>query len=131
MAEGSSVNQHILKILGYLKKLKKLIAPMHADSAEDIILGSLPPYYRDVVMHLHLREKVMTLNEIHQTLKQAEANMNRHKEEKNILAVSQNSKKVQKRKDTKKIPKKNKRNGGAQASTSKDKKKNSSTSQIE
>ena len=61
MAEGSSVNQHMFKMLGYLEKLEKLNAPMHADSADDIILGSLPPSYRDVVMHLHLREKTMTL----------------------------------------------------------------------
>jgi hypothetical protein len=36
-----------------------------------------------------------------------------------------------KKKDKKKIPKKNKENGGAQASTSKGKKKNSSTPQTE
>ena len=95
MTEGSSVNQHMLKMLGYLEKLEKLKAPMHADTAEDIILGSLPASYKDVVMHLHLREKAMTLDEIHQTLKQAEADMNRHKEEKNVLATSQNSKKEQ------------------------------------
>ena len=129
MAEGSSVNQHMLKMLGYLEKLEKLNAPMHADSAEDIILGSLPPSYRDVVMHLHLREKTMTLDEIHQTLKQAEADMNRHKGEKNVLAISQNSKKIHKGKGKKKIPKTNKGKGGAQESTSKGKKKNSPTPQ--
>ena len=101
MAEGSSVNQHMLKMLGYLEKLEKLNAPMHSDSAEDIILGSLPPSYKDVVLHLHLREKAMTLDEIHQTLKQAEADMNRHKGEKNVLAISQNSKKIRKGKGKK------------------------------
>ena len=131
MTEGSSVNQHMLKMLGYLEKLEKLKAPMHADTAEDIILGSLPASYKDVVMHLHLREKAMTLDEIHQALKQAEADMNRHKEEKNVLAISQNSKKVQKGKGKKKIPKKNKGAGDTQASSSKGKKKNSPTPQTE
>ena len=65
MAEGSSVNQHMLKMLGYLEKLEELNTPMRADLAEDIILGSLPPSYKDVVVHLHLREKAMTLDEIH------------------------------------------------------------------
>jgi hypothetical protein len=65
MTEGSSVNQHMLKILNYLKKLEKLSAPMHTNSVEDIILGTLSPYYRDIVIHLHLCEKAMTLDEIH------------------------------------------------------------------
>jgi gag-polypeptide of LTR copia-type len=94
MTEGSFVNQHMFKMLGYLEKLEKLNAPMHTDSTEDIILGSLPLSYRDVVMHLHLREKAMTMDEINQTLKQAETDMNRHKETKIVLTVSQNSKKV-------------------------------------
>jgi gag-polypeptide of LTR copia-type len=88
MVEGPSVNQHMLKMLSYLEKLEKLSAPMHVDSVEDIIIDSFLSSYKDVVIHLHMREKTMILDEIHQTLKQAKADMNRHKEEKNVITVS-------------------------------------------
>ena len=56
MLEGESVSMHFLKVQEYLKKFEKLKAPMPADIAEDIILGSLPASYKDFVMHYHVRE---------------------------------------------------------------------------
>jgi transposase InsO family protein len=132
MAEGTSVNSHMLKMLGYLEKLEKLKAPIPADIAEDIILGSLPTSYKDFIMHLHMREKAPTLDEIHQSLKQAEVDMNKGKSERNILAVSQGSKKINnKGKGKKGKQTKGKWEGGAQASSSKGKFKNSPTPDTE
>ena len=124
MAEGTSVNLHMLKMMGYLEKLEKLKAPIPGDIAEDIILGSLPSSYKDFVMHLHMREKAPTLDEIHQSLKQAEVDLNKGKGERNVLAISQESKKISKNKGKKgtKTPAKGKGKGVAQVSTSKSRK---------
>ena len=80
-------------MLGYLEKLEKPNAPMHADLDENVILGSLPPSYRDVVMHIHMHENIMALDKILQTLMQTDADITKHNEEKNVLVISQNCKK--------------------------------------
>ena len=97
MLEGESVSMHFLKVQGYLEKLEKLNAPMPEDIAEDIILGSLPYSYKDFIMHYHMREKKMTMNELHNALKTAEVDMGKTKE-KSVLAIAPSSKKIAKNK---------------------------------
>lgn len=124
MLEGESISMHFLKVQGYLEKLEKLQAPMPADIAEDIILGSLPTSYKDFVMHYHMRENKMTMNELHNALKTAEMDMGKTKEKvKSVLAIASSNKKIAKNKV--KGKEKNKSNlskgkkGTAQASSSK------------
>jgi len=133
MMEGESVSVHFLKVQGYLEKLEKLNSPIPEDIAEDIILGSLPYSYKDFIMHYHMREKSMTMNEIHNALKTAEVDMGKTKE-KSVLAIAPNSKKIAKNKGKAKIktskahPSFKGKSGGAQASTSKGSKKRNSPS---
>ena len=122
MLEGESVSMHFLKVQGYLEKLEKLNAPMPKDIAEDIILGSLPASYKDFIMHYHMRENKMSLNELHNALKTAEVDMGKTKD-KSVLAIAPSSKKIAKNKDKGKEKNKNNpskgKSGAAQASSSK------------
>ena len=88
MVEMTCTNSHMLKMMSYLKKLEKLKALFFADMVDDIILGWLPTSYKDFNMHLHMHEKAPILDEIHQSLKQVEVNMNKKKSGRNILVVS-------------------------------------------
>jgi hypothetical protein len=92
-------------MLGYLKKLEKPNAPMHADLDENIILGSLPPSYRDVVLHIHMHENIMALDKILQTSMQADVDITKHNEEKNVLLISQNCNKSKTKKGKRDIRK--------------------------
>ncbi|XP_078154774.1 uncharacterized protein LOC144550669 [Carex rostrata] len=134
MMEGESVSVHFFKVQGYLEKLEKLKSPIPEDIAKDLILRSLPYSYKDFIMHYHMREKSMTMNEIHNALKTAEVDMEK-KKEKSVLAIAPNSKKIAKNKGKTKSKTSKARSlfkgktGGAQASTSKGNKvKNSSSS---
>jgi transposase InsO family protein len=137
MVEGESVSVHFLKMQAYLEKLEKMKSPMPEELAEDLILGSLPVSYKSFVMHHHMREKPMSLNELHNALKTAEADMGKTKES-SVLAVASSSKKVAKKrgntksKSGKALSSQKGKSGGAQASTSKgSKKKNSPSSETE
>ena len=122
MMEGESVSMHFLKVQGYLEKLEKLSAAIPEDIAEDIILGSLPASYKDFIMHYHVRENKMSLNELHNALKTAEVDMGKTKE-KSVLAVASSSKRIAKKKGKGKEKNKNNpskgKSGVAQASSSK------------
>ena len=137
MLENESVSVHFLKVQGYLEKLEKLNSPMPEDIAEDIILGSLPYSYKDFIMHYHMRERKMTMNELHNALKTAEVDMGKTKV-KSVLAVASGSKKIaknkgkNKNKTSKNYPSLKGKGGGAHASTSKGSKvKNSPNSDTE
>lgn len=137
MMEGESVSVHFLKVQGYLEKLEKLNSPIPEDIAEDIILGSLPYSYKDFIMHYHMREKKMTLNELHNALKTAEVDMGKTKE-KSVLAIAPSSKRIIKNKvkikskTTKAHSSLKGKNGGAHVSASKGSKKgNGPTSDTE
>ncbi|KAK8957726.1 hypothetical protein KSP39_PZI001286 [Platanthera zijinensis] len=124
MMEGESVSVHFLKVQGYLEKLEKLNSPIPEDIAEDIILGSLPYSFKDFIMHYHMREKNMTINELHNALKTAEVDMGKTKGNA-VLAVTSESKKIFKKRDNAKgqtskgNPHLKGKRGGTQGSTSK------------
>ncbi|XP_038697173.1 uncharacterized protein LOC119994639 [Tripterygium wilfordii] len=45
MAEGSSVNSHVLKMIGYIEDLERLGFKLNKDLATDLMLQSLPDNY--------------------------------------------------------------------------------------
>jgi len=132
MAEGTSVSMHFLTMQGYLEKLSKLSSPMPDDIAEDLILGSLAPSYKDFIMHYHVREKGVSLEELHNALKTAEVDMGKGRD-KHVLAVHGGSKKITKGKGkfTKNTSIKSKGVGGAHGSASRGKSLKSPTPNTE
>ena len=136
MAEGESVSRHFLKMQAYIEKLEMMKSPMLEDLAEDLIIGSLPGSYKNFVMNHHMRESAMSLNELHNALKTAEADMGKTKEN-SVLTVASISKKVAKNYDNKSKSKRALssqlgKSGSVQASTSKgSRKKNSPSSATE
>jgi len=132
MAEGTSVSMHFLTMQGYLEKLSKLSSPMPEDIAEDLILGSLAPSFKDFVMHYHVREKGVSLEELHNALKTAEVDMGKGRDN-HVLAVHERSKKINKGKGkfTKDTSIKSKGVGGAHRSASRGKSLKSPTPNTE
>ena len=96
MMEGESVSVHFMKMQTYLEKLEKMETPMPEGLAEDLILGSLPASYKSFVAHHHMREKPMSISELHNALKTFEADNTKTKES-SVLAVASVSKKVAKK----------------------------------
>ena len=96
MMEGESVSMHFLKMQTYLEKLEKMKTPMPEELAEDLVLGLLPVSYKSFVSMHHMREKPMSLSELHNALKTFEADNVKTKEG-SVLAVASSSKKVVKK----------------------------------
>ena len=96
MMGGESVSMHFLKMQTYLEKLEKMKSPMPDELAEDLILGSLLASYKSFVSMHHMREKPMSLSELHNALKTFEADNGKTKDN-FVLAVASSSKKVAKK----------------------------------
>ncbi|XP_077237242.1 uncharacterized protein LOC143878913 [Tasmannia lanceolata] len=64
MVEGTSVRDHILKMMGYLNELEVLEVMLDAESQVDMVLASLPPPFNDFVMNYHMNKLSMMLTEL-------------------------------------------------------------------
>ncbi|XP_077232420.1 uncharacterized protein LOC143869744 [Tasmannia lanceolata] len=64
MVEGTSVRDHILKMMGYLNELEVLGAMLDGESQVDMVLASLPLSFTDFVMNYHMNKLSMTLTEL-------------------------------------------------------------------
>ncbi|XP_077251884.1 uncharacterized protein LOC143891129 [Tasmannia lanceolata] len=64
MVEGTTVRDHMLKMMGYLNELEVLEAMLYAESQVDIVLASLPPSFNDFVMNYHMNKLSMALAEL-------------------------------------------------------------------
>ena len=104
MAEGDSVSLHFLRMQTHLEKLEKMKTPMPEELAEDVILGSLPASFKSFISMHHMREKAMSLSELHNALKTFEADNGKTKADP-VLAVASSSKKVAKKSSKKKAAK--------------------------
>ena len=51
MAEGSSVGEHVVKMIGYTERLKTLEFPIPPAHMMDMLLSSLPPSYDGFIMN--------------------------------------------------------------------------------
>ena len=79
MAEGSSVNEHLLKMIGYIEQLKRLDVGMDADLQIDLILQSLPDSFSQFVMNFNMSRMTVPLHELLNMLTTAEGSIKKTK----------------------------------------------------
>ena len=75
MVEGSPVSAHVLKMKSYLDQLEKLGSAMPRELAVDIILGSLPPSFKQFIMNFNMHQMEKSITELHGMLKNAQEDM--------------------------------------------------------
>ena len=64
MALGTSVSAHVLKMKGYIDTLEKLDVPIRKELATNLILGSLPEIYDQIVMNINMHGMDKSLAEL-------------------------------------------------------------------
>ncbi|KAL0420751.1 UNVERIFIED_CONTAM: hypothetical protein Slati_3098000 [Sesamum latifolium] len=73
MIEGSSVQEHGVKMLSLLEKLKDLKANLEKETYIDVILQSLPPSFNSFIVNYNMNGLDKDLHELINTLVQYEA----------------------------------------------------------
>ena len=72
MAEGTSVRDHVLKIISHLNELKILGAEIDSESQVDIVLISLPESYKNFRLNYSMSKGSYSLAELLKELQAAE-----------------------------------------------------------
>jgi hypothetical protein len=54
LAEGSPINPHVIKMIGYIETLDKFGCELKDDLATDVILQSLPTSYEPFITNFHM-----------------------------------------------------------------------------
>ena len=85
MAEGSSLSEHVIKLVGYAQRLNALGFAIPMTLGTDILLLSLPPSYNGFIMNYNMNGLDKTTDELFAMLKTAEASM--QKDPSHVLAV--------------------------------------------
>src|SRR3954466_728887 len=85
MAEGSSISEHVIKLVGYVQRLNALGFAVPTTLGTDILLASLPPSYNGFIMNYNMNGLEKTIDELFAMLKTAEASM--QKDQIHVLAV--------------------------------------------
>ena len=75
MTPGTLVSAHVLKMKGLFDQLDKLGAPISHELATDLILGSLPESYDQIVMNYNMQHMEKSIVELHGMLKNVETNI--------------------------------------------------------
>ena len=75
MAEGSSLIEHVIKLVGYAQRLNALGFAIPTTLGTDILLASLPPSYNGFIMNYNMNGLDKTTYELFAMLKTAEASM--------------------------------------------------------
>jgi hypothetical protein len=86
MAEGSSVGEHVVKMIGYAERLKTLDFPIPPGHMMDMMLSSLPPSYDGFVMNYNMSGMEKTPEEVFAMLKTAEGGLRKNR--KQVLLVN-------------------------------------------
>ena len=75
MAEGGSLSENVIKLVGYAQSLSALVfvIPMTLDT--DILLASRPPSYNGFIMNYKMNGLDKTIDELFAMLKTTEASM--------------------------------------------------------
>src|SRR3954468_3370088 len=75
MAEGGSISEHVIKLVGYTQSLSALgfVIPMILST--DILLAARPPSYNGFIMNYKMNGLNKTIDELFAMLKTAEASM--------------------------------------------------------
>ncbi|KAL3715987.1 hypothetical protein ACJRO7_007707 [Eucalyptus globulus] len=89
MAEGSSVNDHALKMIWHIEELARLNLVMDNELAVDLILQSLPNSFSGFVQNFHMHKMEKTLAELHSMLVVYEKEM--HNTRPNVVAMAKAS----------------------------------------
>ena len=69
MAEGSSISEHVIKLVGYAQRLSDLGFAIPATLGADILLASLPPSYNGFIMNYNMNGLDKTIDELFAKLK--------------------------------------------------------------
>jgi hypothetical protein len=64
LAEGTTVGPHVIKMVSYTKRLEKLGFPLGQELANDFILVSFLPSYRNFILNYHMHGAKKGLNEL-------------------------------------------------------------------
>ncbi|KAI6674171.1 hypothetical protein NL676_002077 [Syzygium grande] len=92
MAEGSSVNDHALKMISHIKELARLNLVMNNELAVDLILQSLPNSFSGFVQNFHVHKIEKTLAELHSMLVVDEKEMDKMRPNVAAMAKASSSK---------------------------------------
>src|SRR4051812_30432500 len=85
MAEGNSLSEHVIKLVGYAQRLNALGFAISTTLGTDILLASLPPSYNVFIMNYNMNELDKTTDELFAMLKTVEASM--QKDPSQVLVV--------------------------------------------
>ena len=79
MAEGSSVQTHVLKMIEWIERLDALGFSLNKELSVDIILQSLPESFSQFIVNFNMNKIQATLAELLNMLKTAEGNLQKEK----------------------------------------------------
>ena len=96
MSEGSSVNDHVLKMINLIERLGQLGFNMDGELSQDLVLQSLPGSFSQFVVNFHLNKLDVSLAELHNMLKTAESNFSSKKSSVLLIGEGSNPKKRKK-----------------------------------
>src|SRR3954464_9155909 len=71
MAEGGSISEHVIKLVGYAQRLSALGFVIPMTLGTDILLASCPPYYNGLIMNYIMNGLDKTTDEYFAMLKTA------------------------------------------------------------
>lgn len=87
MEEGTPVHDHVFKMLGRFDQMEKLGHPYNHEMATDIILRSLPDSYSQFRMNYNMSAGAATLVELHSMLINAERQLPKPNQQKEVLMI--------------------------------------------
>ncbi|KAL8089414.1 hypothetical protein AgCh_039025 [Apium graveolens] len=93
MSEGSSVNDHVLKMINLIERLRQLGFAMDGELSQDLVLQSLPSSFSQFVVNFHMNKLDVSLPELHNMLKTAESNFPPKKSSVLLIGEGSNPKK--------------------------------------
>ena len=79
MIEGTSVQEHVLKVIDLITRLGQLHFIMDGELNQDLILQSLPESYSQFVLNYHMNKLNTSLPELLNMLKIAESHIKKEK----------------------------------------------------
>jgi transposase InsO family protein len=97
LVEGHEVGPHVMKMAGFFRQLDRLDTPFSPGVVQDFILNSLPPSFTGFIVNYRMHAMDKSLDELQNMLVETEENLKREKGVKDVLAVSERSKKNKKK----------------------------------
>ncbi|KAL8104297.1 hypothetical protein AgCh_028499 [Apium graveolens] len=102
MSEGSSVNDHVLKMINLIERFGQLGFAMDGELSQDLVLQSLPSSFIQFVVNFHMNKLDVSLPELHNMLKTTESNFPPKKSSVLLIGEGSNPKKRKKNPSKKK-----------------------------